>query len=252
MNFINCTALVTGAASGIGRAAALKLLECGARVIFVYRDPTGREASAKNLVDTRALAAPYGSRAIFMQADVTDEGQVSALFERIQAEVGALDHVANIAGANVFDSIDGMDMAKLHEVFEINFFSKALVIKYALPLLKKSSCPAIVNIASRMAVKPAPMGSGYCAAEAATIMFTKSCALELAPFGIRANSVSPGRTIEPERELDERLRAYADQNPCGRVGWTTDVANAVAFLLSDEAAHINGSDLAVNGGILLV
>lgn len=252
MDFNNRIALVTGATSGIGRATAIRLLEHNARVIIVYRDPADRGDSRQNLETTRAMTAKYGDRAIFMMADVTDEAQVAAMFDRIRAEIGALDYVANIAGANVFDSIDGMDMEKLRRVFDINFFSKALIVKYAVPLLKASQSPAIVNIASRMAVKPAPMGSGYCAAEAATIMFTKSCALELAKFSIRANSVSPGRTIEPERELNDNLRAYANQNPCGRVGWTTDVANAIAFLLSDEAAHINGSDIAVNGGILLV
>ncbi|MBQ8589976.1 MAG: SDR family oxidoreductase [Firmicutes bacterium] len=252
MDFTNRIALITGATSGIARATALKLLEHNATVIINYRDPQDREDSNKALEEMRELVDGYGERALFMMADVTDEEQVKAMFEQIGARFGRLDCLANIAGRNGFAPIEAIEMEDFKSIFDINFFSRVLMTRYAVPLLKESAHPAIVNIASRMAIKPAPTASAYCAAEAATVMFTKSTAVELAKYGIRANTVSPGRTIEPDRELNGPLEAYAKQNPRGRVGYTQDVANAIAFLLSDEADHINGSDLAVNGGILLV
>lgn len=252
MDFNRRTALVTGGTSGIGKAVVLELLRKNANVVAVGRNPRGDKEKLDKLNEMRDLTAQWSDQILFLQADVTQEKEVASMMKVIEDCFGGLDYLANIAGANVFDPIDGMDLEKLRRVFEINFFSKAIVTRYALPLLKKSMCPAIVNISSRMAEKPAAMASGYCCAEAATVMFTKACALELAEYKIRVNTVSPGRTAERDANPDEGMKAYAASSLRGRVGYTEDVAHAIAFLLSDEADNINGANLEVNGGILLV
>lgn len=128
--------------------------------------------------------------------------------------------------------------------------------KYALPLLKKSKCPRIVNIASRFAQKPFIDGMmGYCCSEAGIVMMTKVLALEYAKYNIRVNTVSPSLTLTPMTRAvcsQEEIDTIAKKNPSGRLGEPADIANVVMFLCSEKADYINGENINVNGGILLL
>jgi NAD(P)-dependent dehydrogenase (short-subunit alcohol dehydrogenase family) len=120
--------------------------------------------------------------------------------------------------------------------------------------MKKSTMPRVVNIASRLGTRPMEDSVAYCTCEAATIMLTKCCALELAKYNIKVNTVSPSLTITPlskQSYSEEEIQATALKNPSKRLGKTEDTANLVSFLLSDKADYINGENVNVNGGILL-
>lgn len=140
------------------------------------------------------------------------------------------------------------------KLLDVNLIGKVICTKYAIPLLKNSKTPSIVNIASRLGTKPCMESSAYCSAEAGVINFTQASALELSKYGIRVNTVSPSLTITPlalygwtEKEIEEQK----ENNPMKRLGETIDIANAVLFLLSDNASYINGENLNVNGGGML-
>jgi len=137
----------------------------------------------------------------------------------------------------------------------LHLTGKVIAIKHAIPLLKKSQTPRIINIASRLGTKPMTDSVGYCCAEAAVIMLTKVAALELALYGIRVNTVSPALTDTPfarRSYTKDEFANFAKKNPLSRIGKTTDVANVIKFLLSTEAEYINGENINVSGGILLV
>ena len=120
--------------------------------------------------------------------------------------------------------------------------------------MKKSEFPRIVNIASRLGTRPMEDSVAYCTSEAATIMLTQCCALELSKYNIKVNTVSPSLTLTPlalQSYSEEEIKATAEKNPSKRLGEVQDTANVVLFLLSDKADYINGENINVNGGILL-
>jgi 3-oxoacyl-[acyl-carrier protein] reductase len=230
------TALVTGASKGIGRAVAQSLAEAGARVVLGYR--SGAD-------EAEALAAELGGRAV--QADVSDADEAKRLVE----EAGDVDILVNNAGVTRDGLIARMPDDDWRTVIETNLSSVFYTCRaVARPMMKRRG-GAIVNVSSIVGLHGNPGQTNYSASKAGIIGFTKALARELGPRGVRANVVAPGYvTTQLTTVLPEELqRAMLDNTPLGRLGDPEDVAGAVRFLCSDEAAFITGEVLLVDGGL---
>ena len=244
MNFENKRALVTGGTSGIGKEIAKQLLLRGAKVIINYG------YNEENYEKTKEEFKEYNDKVIFIKADVSNEDEVIKMFNQIDK----LDYLINNAGTNIDSYIETFNIDDFKRILDVNLVGKVICTKHAIPLLKNSKTPSIVNIASRLGIRPCVEASAYCSAEAGIINFTQVSALELSKYSIRVNTVSPSLTITPlalEGWTDEEIEQHKQNNPLKRLGETIDIANAVLFLLSDKASYINGENLNVNGGSLL-
>ncbi|MCI8276976.1 MAG: SDR family oxidoreductase [Clostridia bacterium] len=243
-NFEGKVALVTGGTSGIGKEIAKQLLTEGAKVIINYAH------NEENYEKTKKEFEEYKEKVWFIKADISKEEEIIKMFSKIER----LDFLINNAGTNIDGDIETLDLKDFRKVLEVNLVGKVICTKYAIPLLKNSRNASIVNIASRLGVKPCAEASAYCASEAGIINFTMAVALELSKYNIRVNAVSPSLTITPlalEGWTEEEIEEQKQSNPLKRLGETIDIANAVLFLLSDKASYINGENLNVNGGGLL-
>lgn len=229
MNFKDKVFLITGSTSGIGQGIAKSLLEEGAKVVINY----GHDE--KKAEETRRLFEKYQDRSLFIKADISKENDVINMYKKIEEKFNRLDGLVNN---------------------DVNVIARWMCIKNAISLLKKSNMPRVVNIASRLGTKPIQDSVAYCTSEAATIILTQCCALELTPkYNIKVNTVSPSMTLTPlakKSYTEDEIKQTAMKNPSGRLGEVKDTVNAVLFLLSEEADYINGENLNVNGGILLV
>lgn len=243
-DFKNKVALVTGGTSGIGKEIAKQLLINGAKVIINYGH------NEENYEKTKKELEEFKERVSFIKADVSNEAEVIQMFNQMEK----LDYLINNAGTNVDGYIETFNIKDFRRVIDVNLIGKVICTKYAIPLLKSSNNPSIVNIASRLGTKPCAEASAYCSAEAGIINFTGASALELSKYNIRVNTVSPSLTITPlalEGWTQEEIEEHKQNNPLKRLGETIDIANVVLFLLSDKASYINGENINVNGGSLL-
>jgi 3-oxoacyl-[acyl-carrier protein] reductase len=241
--------LVTGSSSGIGQATAIMFAKQGCFVgVHYFRTKQGGE---KTLKEVKKF-----SDGILLRADMRDETQVNKMIKKFAQIAGGIDVLINNAGDLIARYPFEKAPLKYHEdIFATNCRSVFLATKAALPYLKKSK-GCIVNISSVGAHTGGAGGSGiYAGAKAAVLTETISMAAEFAPFGIRVNCVVPGlietrfhrRYSEPER-----IKAVAEQTPLGRNGTPEDVAKAILFLASGEAAgFITGSYIPVNGGLYM-
>lgn len=250
MYFKDKVFLVTGSTSGIGQAIVKALLKEGAKAIINYAH------NEKNAKETKDLLKEYEDSVLFIKADVSDESSVVNMYKEIEKKFGKLDGLVNNAVYDKVFSIEDLPVNEFRKELDVNVIARWMCIKYAIPLLKKSNMPRIVNIASRLGTKPMEESLAYCTSEAATIMLTKCCALELTKkYNIKTNTVSPSMTLTPfakKSYTEDEIKQTAMKNPSGRLGEVEDTVNAVLFLLSDKADYINGENLNVNGGILLV
>lgn len=172
------------------------------------------------------------------------------------ASLKSLDFLVNCAGISIEAPFEDLPIDDVKKVVNVNLYGKMICSKYALPLLKKSKCPRIVNIASRFAQKPFIEGvMGYCCSEAGIVMMTKVLALEYAKYNIKVNTISPSLTLTPMTRkvcTKEEIETISKKNPSGRLGKTKDIANMVMFLCSDKSDYITGENININGGILLI
>lgn len=240
-------ALVTGSTSGIGEETTKQLLLNGATAIINY----AKDDEKANKV--KAELSQLG-RVECIKADISNESEAAAMFNFIEQKFGRLDYLVNNAGTSIDNWIEETNVDDFKTVLNVNLIGKFICTKMAIPLLKKSSSPRIVNIASRLGTRAMEESCSYCCAEAGIIMLTKVSAVELSKYGIRVNTVSPGMTLTPmvkQFYTEDEIKATENKNPSGRLGKTIDIANTVLFLLSDEAEYINGENINVNGGTLL-
>jgi len=244
----NKTALITGASSGIGKEIALRLAKQDIKVCINYL------YSEKEAEEIKQLIEKNGGKAVICKADITQEKDVREMFNFLLSEFNTLDILVNNAGIYIPDFIESHEYNNWKKVIDVNLNGKFLCTKYAIPLLKKSPNPQIINIASRSGIRPDEESGAYCCAASAIIMFTQISALELAKYNIKVNTISPGltRTHLTEKTCTKKeFDTYAKKNPSGRIGTTADIAKVVSFLISNDAEFINGENINVSGGILL-
>lgn len=245
-------ALVTGAASGLGRAIALMLAREGARLVV----------SDINLPGVQAVAAEIGAgdavAPIAVAHDVTDAGQWQSVLDQIEADCGVLDILVNNAGIGTLGNVEETTFEDWRRVHSVDLDSVFLGCKLALPLMRASGAGSIINISSIAGIVADRNMAGYNSAKAAVMHLTKSVALHCARSGegVRCNSVHPAFIDTPildpmakDMPRDELLAKLGRQIPLGHVGRPEDVANVVLFLASDESTFITGTEIRIDGGL---
>ncbi|CAN5458012.1 3-oxoacyl-[acyl-carrier-protein] reductase [soil metagenome] len=242
------SALVTGGSRGIGRAIALRLATQGADVAFTYR---GNAAAAE---ETRAAVEALGRTAVAIQGDVADRASADVVVKAVLEAFGKVDILVNNAGITRDDLIMRMSDEDWRDVLETNLFGAFWMTKAVTRPMLKARSGRIVNMTSVSGQAGQTGQANYSAAKAGLIGLTKATARELASRGITANAVAPGFVLtELTQDLPAELQAQiTERTPLGRFGTTDEIANAVAFLVSDEAAYITGQVLAVDGGLVMM
>ena len=248
--FQNRTVLITGAAGGLGSAAARCFAVEGARLALLDRNGPAVAQLAEQCLAEGWVAQP-------LEVDVADEQSVAAAIAAAEAHFGQIDVLFNNAGVGSRDlSIVETPAGDWDEVIATNLRGVFLGCKYGVPALMRAGGGAIVNMGSSTGRHDTITGgAAYMASKAAVEAFTKSLALQIAPNGIRANTICPG-IIQTELSFRQQERGdavtffaeFAERIPLGRVGQPEDVAAAVAFLASDQARHITGASLLIDGG----
>ena len=240
-------AVVTGASRGIGRAIALELARRGARVVVNYN------RSAEAAAEVVAAIEAEGGEATAVQADVSDLAQARALVQAAQKTYGRIDVLVNNAGVTRDQLILMMREDDWDTVIQVDLKSVFNTCKAAARAMVRQRYGRIVNISSVSGIAGQGGQTNYAAAKAGIIGFTKSLAKELGPRGITVNVIAPGLIpTDLTAVMPEELRQRAiDLTPLGRLGRAEEVAYAVAFLASDEAAFITGAVLPVDGGLVM-
>jgi 3-oxoacyl-[acyl-carrier protein] reductase len=242
------TALVTGGSRGIGRAIVTRLATQGADVAFTY---LGNEAAAK---ETTAAVQGLGRTGLAIQGDARESEAAEATVKAALGALGKLDILVNNAGITRDDLIMRMSPENWRDVLETNLFGAFWMTKAVTRPMLKARGGRIINISSVSGQAGQTGQANYSAAKAGIIGLTKATARELASRGITVNAIAPGFVLtELTQDLPEALKAeITARTPLGRFGTTEEVANAVAFLASEEAAYITGQVLAVDGGLVMM
>jgi glucose 1-dehydrogenase len=244
-------ALVTGGATGIGRATVERLARDGAHVAVNYIGDRGPADALVEEVEER------GGRAMAIEADVSDEERVIAMFERARAEFGGpIDLLVNNAGIEAPFPLVEMPLEEWERVLAVNLTGAFLCARQAARHLIASEAPGtIVNVSSVHEVIPWPKFAHYCASKGGMKLFTQTIARELAPERIRVVSVGPGAILTPiNRQLvedPEQRREIEEQVPWGRLGEPEEIAAAISWLASPDAEYVTGATLFVDGGMTL-
>jgi 3-oxoacyl-[acyl-carrier protein] reductase len=243
----NKIAVVTGASKGIGASIAKHFAAEGAKVVVNYAsDKEGADAVVKAITDNQGTA-------IAVQADVSDESDVTRLFEETKNAFGTLDILVNNAGIYLYEPIAKVSATTFHQQFNINVFGSLLSIQASLKLFGDKG-GNIINISSGASNTPLPTGSVYSATKAALDAITISLSKEFAGRNIRINSILPG-VVETEGSHEagfigsEAERKLVANTPLGRAGQPEDIAKVAVFLASDDGAWITGEKIAVSGGL---
>ena len=241
-------AVVTGAASGIGRAVAKRLAENDfIAVILDINEEGGKQVAAE--IQRR------GKTAAFIALDVTREADVQKTFQKIISDHGRIDVLVNVAGGSLHrHKIEEFPLDHWQAVIDVNLTSTFLCCRAVIDLMKTQKSGAIVNISSDIGFSGDASRSAYAAAKAGIVGFSKTLALELAPYNVRANVVAPGRIATKRVRAtysDAEWEAAAKRIPLGHAGEPEDVAEAVAFLAGDSSRHMTGQTLHVNGGRIM-
>lgn len=241
-------AIVTGAASGIGRSTALALAREGAQVVVSDVDEAGGQ-------ETVRLIEQQGGEAIFVKTDVSDPGAVEALVDKAVETYGRLDVMVNNAGIGGEQALlADYSLENWNRVIGINLSGVFYGMKYAIPAMLKSGGGSIINVASILGQVGFATAPAYVAAKHGIVGLTKNAALEYSAQGVRVNAVGPGfiRTpmIEQLEEDEATNQMLVSMHPIGRLGEPEEVAELIVWLASDKASFVTGSYYPVDGGYL--
>ena len=240
-------AFVTGASRGIGRAIALRLAFDGAKVALNFASNSAKAESVRNEIESA------GGTAMLVQGDVSNFETVNSLVKQVVDAWGRLDILINNAGITRDNLLLKMSEDDFDRVIATNLKGVFNCTKAVTRLMMKQRGGRIVNMSSVVALKGNISQANYAAAKAGIIGFTKTAARELASRGVTVNAVAPGLiNTDMTAALSEKVKEVMLQEiPAGRMGTPEDVANAVAFLVSDQAAYITGQVLSVDGGMVM-
>ncbi|HLJ53183.1 MAG TPA: glucose 1-dehydrogenase [Rhizomicrobium sp.] len=260
----NRIAIVTGAASGIGRGCALALAHEGARVVL-------GDVDEKGMAETCAAIKSEGGMARSKLLDVASEASWTSFVDYVAREFGALHVLVNNAGICISRRLLDMSFEAWRRQMSINLDGVFLGCKAALPLMARSGLGAIINVSSVAGIKGIPGMTGYCASKGGVRLFTKALALECAQAknNIRVNSIHPGAIetpiwlklgndgVLPARDdgrnsdaMEEVRAAGAAATPLGHAGVPADIAAGVVYLASDAAGFVTGTELIIDGGVM--
>jgi NAD(P)-dependent dehydrogenase (short-subunit alcohol dehydrogenase family) len=248
-------AIITGATSGIGEATARVFAAEGARLLIAGRTAEKGEALAREL----------GDRVTFQRADVLKEADIAALVETAVKRYGRLDCLFNNAGAPTPGTLESVTEQEFNYAMQLLVGSVIFGMKHAAPVLRNQGGGSIINNASIASHRSSQGSILYSAAKAAVAHLTRLAGVELGPYGIRVNAISPGAIATPifwggsarantlsdeenERKLAKLEHNLAHATPLPRTGHPEDIAYAALFLASDEGSFVNGHDLVVDGG----
>jgi 3-oxoacyl-[acyl-carrier protein] reductase len=239
-------AVVTGAASGIGRATAAVFSDAGARLVLADVDETGLEQTA-NMV----------AEAVLVRTDVSKKADVDALVQRAVDHFGALDVMANIAGVLLYRSLMDTDETDLDRVLAVNLKGVFFGCQAALRVMGERGGGSVVNMASAAIDQPGSRVAAYSISKAGVAMTTRIAALDGGPLGVRVNAVAPGFIVTPMTQRDDPdqmesvVNAVRAGTPLRTTGEPTDIANAVLYLASDASRFVTGHIIRANGGIAM-
>ena len=243
-------ALVTGGALGLGFATAEKLSQEGASIVIADRNAAAGRAAADK------LASQPGGEALFVELDVADEAQWQMAMDAVMARFGRLDVLVNNAGIYLSGSTESTSLEIWEKTFSVNVRGVFLGCRAAIPAMRKNGGGSIINISSNWGLVAFPDAAAYCASKGAVRLLTKATASEVAKDGIRVNSIHPSLTAtDMTRDLlndQEATKALLGPSLLGRPARAAEIANAIAFLASDEASFMTGSEMVVDGGYTAV
>ena len=246
MNFRDKTALVTGSGSGIGKAIALLFAQMGAHVVINDVSQDDAQATAEKIQSS-------GRKAISACANVALQEEVKEMFARVTSEFGQLDILVNNAGITRDGFLMKMTQDQWNQVMDVNLKGVFNCCQFAARMMSERQYGKIVNIASASAQIGNIGQVNYAASKGGVIAMTKTLAKELASFNINVNAVAPGFIETPmTNKVPDKVKDFLiRQIPLGRAGTPEDVAHAVCFLASDQAAYITGQIISCNGGMVV-
>jgi len=243
MNFNGQTALITGAGRGIGKKIAVKLAESGLDIAIADMNPVSD--------DVLREIEEYGTKCLAFQLDVTDVESVDSVVKKIIDETGGIHILVNNAGITQDNLFMRMKLEQWSQVIDVNLNGVFHVTKAVIRTMVKQHSGRIINISSVVGFSGNPGQVNYSSTKSGLIGFTKSLSREVGTRGITVNAVAPGfiNTAMTQALNESQQQAILSQIPLGRMGEAEDIANAVAFLASEEASYITGTVLHVNGGM---
>lgn len=247
MDFTGKTVVVTGGASGIGRATVMAFAELGADVTFGDINEAGGAETVEMVTDTKGSAA-------FHPLDVADEASIATFADELHKRAGKADVVANVAGWDIAEPFVDNTPDFIGKVIEINLLGTIRVTRAFLDPMIAAGSGAIVSVSSDAGRVGSSGETVYSGAKGGIIAFTKSLAREMARKGIRANCVCPGPTDTPLfATVSEKLQmALIRAIPLGRLAQPSEIADAIVFFASDRARYVTGQVLSVSGGLTMV
>ncbi|MBD2561304.1 MULTISPECIES: SDR family oxidoreductase [Nostoc] len=251
-------ALITGATSGIGQAIAIRLAQEGCNIAINYRKHPEAGAETEQMALQKACGniENCGVKSLLVQGDVSQESDIVEMVNTIVKEFGSVDILVNNAGIQTESPSHEVTTADFDRVIAVNLRGAYLCARETIKHLLSLNRPGvIINISSVHEIIPRPMYISYSISKGGMENLTKSLALEYASRGIRVNAIGPGATVTPINQAwidDPEKKAIVESHiPMGRAGTCEEMAAAVAFLASDEAAYITGQTLFVDGGLTL-